>query len=199
MRPPAAEPIEVLSGSLDVLNLRFSNLRFSNLRFSNIVADEITEIKDWTLVTDVYKEANPGHPAAGKKRVHFTQHCEITLALHMLGRTLPNLTTSKIEIGVSKACCEWCCKYLKLLASAYPRRSILVRASHGKQPDCWMMPPFGPKSIEQRMARSIEGRLEDVVWKINSRRRDDSNELPPFTREADVKDVGFAERMVYFE
>jgi hypothetical protein len=98
VRPPAAEPIEVLSGSLEVLNLRCSY----------IVSDEIKEIEDWDLVTEVYEKAQPGQPAVGKKKVKFTQHCEITLALDMLKRTQPKFTNSKIEIGVSKACC--CCE-----------------------------------------------------------------------------------------
>src|SRR5271154_5555600 len=98
-----------------------------------------------------YMKAQPGQPAVGKKVVKFTQHCEITLALHMIKRSQLRFTNSKIEIGVSKACCEWCCEYLNLLASAYPQHSILVRASHGKQPDGWMMPPDGHKSIAQQM------------------------------------------------
>jgi hypothetical protein len=178
VRPPAAEFNEVISGSLDVLNLRCSQ----------IVSNEIFKIENWALVTDAYEKAQPGQPATGKKRVKFTQHCEITLALHMLNRTQPKLTKSRIEIGVSKACCEWCCDYLKLLALVHSHHSILVRASHGKQPDCWMMPPNGPKPLEQPMARSIEEKFDDALWKIKGRRRSDSNELPPFRTEADVED-----------
>src|SRR2546423_1732542 len=173
VRPPAAELVEVLSGSLEVLNLRCNE----------IVS---TEIEDWDLVTDAYDKAQPGQPAVGKKTVTFTQHCEITLALDMLKRTRPKLTKTKIEIGVSKACCEWCCEYLNLLASAYPEHSILVRASHGKQPDGWMMPPNSPTSIAQQMTRVIEERIDHVIWKINNRRRSDSNELPSFTTEVDM-------------
>ena len=190
MLPPAAVPIEVLSGSLDVLNLRCDH----------IASDEITRIEDWKLVTDVYEEAKQGQPAVGKKTVKFTQHCEITLALDMLKRTQPKFTNAKIEIGVSKACCEWCCQYLNLLASAYPQHSILVRASHGKQPDGWMMPPNGPKSIARQMTRLIEESIDKVIWKINNRRRSDSNELPSFTTGADVEARGrdIDENMVYF-
>jgi len=190
VRPPAAAPIEVLSGSLEILNLR--------CRY--IVSDEITGIENWDLVTNVYKKAQPGQPAVGKKKVKFTQHCEITLALDMLERTQPKFTSSKIEIGVSKACCEWCCKYLYLLASAYRHHSILVRASHGKQPDGWMMPPDGPEPIAQQMSQSILGRLDNTIWKIHNRRRSDSNELPSFTTEANVEGRGqaIAENKVRF-
>jgi hypothetical protein len=176
VRPPAAESIEVLSGTLEVLNLRCSH----------IASDEITRIKNWALVTNVYPKAQPGQPAVGKKKIKFTQHCEITLALDMLKRTRPILVYSIIEIGVSKACCEWCCEYLNLLASAYQRHPILVRASHGKQPDGWMMPPNGPQSISQQMVRLIFERVDNVIWKINTRERSDSNELPSFTKEADL-------------
>jgi hypothetical protein len=184
VRPPEAAPIEVLSGSLEVLNLRCNE----------IVSDDLTEIEDWDLVTDAYEKAQPGQPAVGTKTVKFTQHCEITLALDMLKRTQPKLTKTKIEIGVSKACCEWCCEYLNLLASAYPQHSILVRASHGKQPDGWMLPPDGwimppnsPTPIAQQMIRVIEERIDHVIWKINNRRRSDSNELPTFTTEVDME------------
>jgi OTT_1508-like deaminase len=178
VRPPAAEHIEVLSGSLDVLNLRCSY----------IVSDEIIKIEDWDLVKNVYEKALPGQPAVGNKKVKFTQHCEITLALDMLKRTQSKFTNPKIEIGVSKACCEWCCKYLYILTSGKPHHSILVRASHGKQPDGWMMPPSSPTSVTQQMIRVIEEKIDHVIWKINSRhRQSDSVELSSSTTEVSVK------------
>jgi hypothetical protein len=190
VRPPAAEPIKVLSGSLEVLNLRYSHL----------VSDEMTGIEDWDLVTDVCEKAQPGQPAVGKKKVTFTQHCEITLALDMLKRTQPKFTNSRIEIGVSKTSCEWCYEYLNLLASVYPRHLILVRASHGKQPDGWMMPPNGPKSIAPQMIRLAEGRVDHIIWEINYRRQSDSNELPLFTTGTNMESEreAIAKKKVHF-
>ena len=174
MRPPVAKPLEVLSGSLDVLNLRCGQ----------ITCEEITPIESWDLVANVYQKAQPGKPTVGKKIVNFTQHCEITLALNMLARhTQPKIAKQIIEIGVSKACCEWCCEYLSLLNLAYPKHPILVRASHGKQPDGWMVPPNGPESITKRMAQLIEERVDNIIWNIRSRRRSDSNVLPDFPME----------------
>jgi len=183
VRPPAAESIEVRSGSLEILNLRCSQ----------IPSKEITLIEDWDLVTDVYEEAQPGQPINGKKRVNFTQHCEITLALNMLTR-YAQLARKKIEMGVSKACCEWCCEYLDLLASEYPEHPILVRASHGKQPDGWMIPPKGVDPVTKKMARLITGRVDEVIWKIQTRRRSDSNELPDFAMEE--PDFGASEQAI---
>ena len=169
MRPPEAKSIEVVSGLLEVLNLRIGQM----------VSDEITPIDDWNLVTGVNQKAKPGELTIEKKTVTFTQHSEITLALEMLTRCIQaKYTKRKIEIGVSKACCEWCCQYLTLLASAYPNHSVLVRASHGKQPDGWMIPPNGSKSIANQMAKVIVGRLDNIIWEIESHRRSDSNELP---------------------
>jgi hypothetical protein len=174
VRPPAANRIQVLSGSLNILNQRCDQ----------ISSDEITSIETWDQVSNVYPEAQPGQPIDGKKTVNFTQHCEITIALEMLARhTQPKVSKSKIEICVSKACCEWCCRYLNLLASAYPKYPVFVRSSHGKQPDGWMMPPNGPKSITKQMTLLIEEKVDDVIWKIKSRRRSDSNELPDLPKE----------------
>ena len=171
MRPPEAKSIEVVSGSLEVLNLRIGQM----------VSDEITPIDDWNLVTDVNQKAQPGQPTVGMKIVTFTQHCEITLALEMLRRyTLRKYTRRKIEIGVSKACCEWCCQYITLLASAYPNHPILLRASHGKQTDGWMIPPNGSESMANQMAKVIVGKVDNIIWEIESHRRSDSNELPAF-------------------
>jgi hypothetical protein len=46
-----------------------------------------------------------------------------------------------------------------------------------------MMPPNGPKLIAKQMTQVIQGKVDDVVWKVESRRRSDSNELPDFTKE----------------
>jgi hypothetical protein len=173
VRPPVAKLVEVISGSLEVLNHRCGEL----------TPDEITPIENWDLVTDVYQKAQPGKPIVGKKIVKFTQHCELTLALDMIDRRTHSNAKQKIEIGVSKACCEWCCKYLNLLTSPYPKSTILVRASHGKQPDGWMIPPSSLESVAERMGQSIEGRVDKVIWKIQGRRRSESNELPDFTME----------------
>ena len=144
-----------------------------------MVSHEITPIDDWNLVTGVNQKARLGDPTVGKTTVTFTQHCEVTLALEMLTRYIqPKYTRQKIEIGVSKACCEWCYQYLNLLASVYPNHSVFVRASHGKQPDGWMIPPNGSESIANQMAKVIVGKLDNIIWEIESHRRSDLNELP---------------------
>ena len=171
MRPPAAKPVDVISDSLEILNLRCNN----------IVDPEIESIQNWDQVTNAFKRAQRGQPAFGKKTVIFSQHCELTLALELAARhARRNATKSRIEIGVSKACCEWCRQYLTYLQS-YSTHRVFVRASHGKQTDGWMIPPNGPKQITNQMAHFIWEKFDDVVWKIQGYRRSDSNELPDST------------------
>jgi hypothetical protein len=67
-----------------------------------------------------------------------------------------------------------------------------------------MMPPNGRKSIERQMTRLIEGRIDNILWELEQRRRSDSNELPWFTTKADMgESTGEAqdvdEEQLYFE
>ena len=62
--------------------------------------------------------------------------------------------------------------------------NLLVRASHGKQPDGWMMPPNGSKSTAKAMTKLIVEKVDDIIWEIESHRRSDSNELPDFMEES---------------
>ena len=47
----------------------------------------------------------------------------------------------------------------------------------------WKIPPNGLESIAQQMTQSIEGRVDDVIWEIQKRRRSDSNGLSSLTKE----------------
>jgi hypothetical protein len=61
VRPPATRPVEVVSGSLEVLNIGCGQ----------ITSDEIVPIKEWEYVTAAYENATPGHPDTGTKVVKF--------------------------------------------------------------------------------------------------------------------------------
>ncbi|KAN0076498.1 hypothetical protein V8E54_006640 [Elaphomyces granulatus] len=181
--PPTPILKDVTSGTLEILNMRCEE----------IPSKEVMPLDDWKMVTDVYEKAKPGVPLMEKKKVRFSQHCEITLALEMLQRCRQRqLSKNLIEIGVSKACCAWCIDYLDLLAGEFPKKHpLLLRASHGKQPDGWLMPPNGPKTTTKQMTKLIVGRIDNVVWKIRSRRRSDSNELPAASHQSrpDIKAI----------
>jgi hypothetical protein len=76
-----------------------------NIRCRHIPSDDVAPIEEWKFVTSAFPNAAPGHPETGTKKVKFTQHCEITLALDMLDRLrLADVSVKKVEIGVSKAC-----------------------------------------------------------------------------------------------
>ncbi|KAN0080788.1 hypothetical protein V8E54_003992 [Elaphomyces granulatus] len=186
--PPTPILKDVTSGTLEILNMRCEE----------IPSKEVMLLDDWKMVTDVYEKAKPGVPLKGKKKVRFSQHCEITLALEMLQRCgQRQLSKNLIEIGVSKACCAWCIDYLDLLAREIPKKHpLLLRASHGKQPDGWLMPPNGPKTTTKQMTKLIVGQIDNVVWKIRSRRRSDSNELPAETLGGSGPDVEALKKII---
>lgn len=141
---------------------------------------EMAKIDDWDIVTKAYPNADPGQPTVGKKIVNFTQHCELTLALKMFElHTKAKLSKAVIEIGMSKGCCEWCYRYLDWLESTHKNCRILVRASHGKHSDGWMIPPNGPAEVGKGIRVDIEDKIDDIVWKIQGHRRSDANESPP--------------------
>jgi OTT_1508-like deaminase len=166
----------VHSGSLAVLNIRCSE----------VISEKKTSIETWDLVTNVYPKAQPGQPANGKKKIKFTQHCELTLALDMLDRCgQKKISKTKIKIGVSKSCCDWCSEYLNLL-SLYSKHPILIRTSHGKQSDGWLLPPGGRNLVSQKMLETIQGRVDEVICKVKSRRRSDSSQLPSLSMEEDA-------------
>jgi hypothetical protein len=50
-----------------------------------------------------------------------------------------------------------------------------------------MPPPNGPEIVAKRMAKSVEQRIDNIIWKIQSRCRSDSNELPDLAKEPDLE------------
>jgi hypothetical protein len=166
--------MEVTSGTLEILNGRCEE----------ILSKGVMPLDSWNMVTDAYEKAQPGVPLTGKKKVRFSQQWANIVRSRLLwkcfGATFNGsyLGKNRIEIGGSKACCSWCIDYLNLLAAEFPEHPMLVRASHGKQPDGWLMPPSGPNTTTKQMTKQIVQRIDNVVWKITSRRRSDSNELP---------------------
>jgi hypothetical protein len=132
------------------------------------------ELQSWDEVTSYFKQASREHPAKETLTVNFTQHCEITLALAMALRLEGKKNrTSRIEIGVSKASCQWCHNYATLLTRS-SNYIVIVRGTHGKQPDGWLLPPNGPKKVTNAMVQRIQRRLDDIIDTIKNRRLSDS-------------------------
>jgi OTT_1508-like deaminase len=161
------QTVEVLSGSLEGLNSRLA------------ITSPDKKIESWDLVLEEYPDAKPGIPEEGVKKVKFSQHCELTLAIDLIRRSEKSgLSLGKFEIGVSKACCLWCCEYMHLLNARFHKPKIKVRATHGKQPDGWRIPESGPPGLVGLMKDRIASQMDDVIERILRRRRSDSNELP---------------------
>jgi hypothetical protein len=89
--------------------------------------------------------------------------------------------TNRIEIGVSKASCQWCHRYLSMLtrsSTRIPPFIVIVRGTHGKQPSGWMLPQNGPREVTHKMAKKIEPLLDIIIDTVLDRRLSDSSELP---------------------
>jgi hypothetical protein len=137
------------------------------------------EIKSWDLVLKEYPDAKPGIPEEGVKKVKFSQHCELTLAIDLIQRNEKSgLSPGKFEIGVSKACCIWCYEYINLLNASFQKPRFRIRATYGKQPDGWKIPETGPLGLAGLMKNRIASQMDDVIEKILYRRLSDSNALP---------------------
>jgi len=156
---------QVTGSSLDRLTIRSRERALDDC--------DIKIIDNWRQVEEHYPHAQEGHP--GLTKIKFTQHCELTLALWMTARIkdMAKPHTKRIEIGVSKSCCQWCVGYLGLL-DGLASYDIVVHATHGKQPTGWLMPPKGPKWVTNIMAEQIERQLDEVINRCQSSRRSDS-------------------------
>ena len=78
-----------------------------------------------------------------------------------------------IEIGVSKACCDWCHTWLLEYGGLRPPNSgpIVYRATHGKRPDNWAMPANTPSSIMSTIFKTINLEMRMAVESAKRHRR----------------------------
>ncbi|MCJ1377793.1 hypothetical protein MMC17_000889 [Xylographa soralifera] len=155
--PPKAQQVPVCSGTLDALNLRCLPTGH----------DKLVNFDD---VRKYYDGATAGSPPSGIKSVKCTQHCEFTLLMDMIGRYKNLQLSGPIVIGISKASCQWCHEFMNLVkASVNPELFVVHRATHGKQPDGWLLP---------QMRQSIASKIDLVFWTLQQdRERSDSAEL----------------------
>lgn len=124
-----------------------------------------------------YPNAKEGQ--SGKKKILFSQHCELTVAKHLLQvKTATRSLLDPIEIGCSKASCFWCNLYLTELNRILPGGAI-TSATHGNLCDGWMMPQALPgyETVNTAVLDYIGREVEIVFARGNDRRRK-SDSLP---------------------
>ncbi|KAL8859952.1 MAG: hypothetical protein Q9178_003500 [Gyalolechia marmorata] len=109
-----------------------------------------------------------------KKSILVSQHCEISVAFHMLEIHSKNQIKGPIKIGCSKACCFWCKTYIAGLNEQHPDHPIIIYASHGKRTKGWMLPDAEVKardSIVELVSTSVEDTFR-TVWGLPRKRSD---------------------------
>ena len=175
--PPDEVECEVHNSSLEALNT-WSKVFPSNSPFY----DFESQLKEH------YPNAREGQ--SGKKKILFSQHCELTVAKHLLRvKTAKGSLLSPIEIGCSKASCFWCDLYLKELNRILPGGAI-TSATHGNLCDGWMMPQALPgyETVNIEVLDYIGRQVETVFERGNDRLRKsdslplDRRALPPDDR-----------------
>lgn len=89
-----------------------------------------------------FHDAQEGPP--GSTRIDQCQHAELTLTLFLINTSQSAGAGGTYEIGVSKSSCYWCSIWLDLantaLSMASRKTEIVVRATHGKRTDGWLLP-----------------------------------------------------------
>ena len=139
--------MEVYSSTVDALNHRFSTSHIQGRK-----------IPGFHAIKAAYPNATQGVPPLGKKFLDVTQHCELTIVLHILN----NLCTKprSIGLGMSRRCCGWCHQWLSLLEAAVVDQNfeIIRRATNCKQLDGWGMP------LAPLFKPTLTGQMEKLIY-----------------------------------
>ena len=164
--PPKPRSVEVYSSTVDALNHRLS---ISHIQGRNIPG--------FHAIKAAYPNATQGVPPFGKKFLDVTQHCELTIVLHVLN----NLCTEPrgIGLGVSRRCCGWCHQWLSLLEATVVDQNfkIIRRATNRKQLGIPSAPLFKPMLTDQ-MEKLIYDRVDRILCFIRiTNSKSDSDKL----------------------
>lgn len=173
--PPVEKIIEVDNDSLRALN------RWTE-KFPNTKA-----LIEWDgQVVRSFPDARRRAGGPDSLSIRSTQHCELTVALHLLQlRTPEGSQMPSIEVGCSKASCFWCHKYINELNSVLILSGpVVVRATHGKMTNEWMVPQAA-QGFEDECNRAKQNVFDTIGKSIRAifaagsdlRRKSDSQPL----------------------
>ena len=135
-------------------------------------------------VLPFYPKAIPGPAGRGEDQIiNSSQHCELTLALHILDSKTPTGMRDKpVKVGCSKATCYWCYVFVYYLNQHHSHHSgdkVVVRATHGKMVNGWLLPSTADE-VEKNFLNHVGMMMQKVFTKLKDapRRRSDSQSLP---------------------
>ena len=153
------------------------------------------EVRDFKQIKEAYERAQEG-PLGPTTSIRSCQHAELTLAVKMIEQSQFD-QKNIVKIGVSKSCCFWCTRWLDLLNLQLAARgtsySVIVRASHGKRTDGWLLPKFREESTTQSVVlATIE---KQFVARLNGDSQCANEAIVSGRRRADSRPLSDSERM----
>lgn len=186
--PPSPKPFRVHRETLTALNTWTAR-------------NNLPAFDSFPRVQDFYPTAQPG--ASGLGSVHIiaaSQHCELTVGLHIWELLKKKKERSTVEIGCSKQSCFYCRLFIDKFndwaaGEAYPNQ-IVVRGQHNKYVQGWVMPEVGP-AVCDPVLDAIGEVIQNIYEEVGGpRRRSDSQSPPSSLPEATVLDemMAFARR-----
>ena len=107
--------------------------------------------------------------------VRFSQHCELTIALHILNsRVAKRLTNTTIEIGCSKPKCFWCYIFLSELDQYLVQTTghkIITQAGSAKETDDWLLPD-APAEVQKGFLDLLGDRMNEALHTLERSKED---------------------------
>ena len=167
LRPAAVNKVTVKESLVGSLN------HWKSLRGDQEKIEHIDDVRAWYPNADLSR----AH-AHGDIVLTPAQHAELTLAIILTRRQLNAGFGRSIEIGVSKAACDWCYlwvnaynDFLKNSTDAMIRGTrIIIRATHGKRVSNWAM-PTKHQPVKLQICQQLAQEMNEVCEQVKVRRR----------------------------
>ncbi|KAL8901205.1 MAG: hypothetical protein Q9192_000682 [Flavoplaca navasiana] len=140
--------------------------------------------EDFSRVKDFYTTAHPGASGSGPEHVIVaSQHCELTVGLHIWSLLLNRRERSTVEIGCSKQSCFYCRlfidKFNEWVAGHVLPNKIVFRGHHNKYVQGWAMPKNSPAEVRNRVLDAIGEVIQDIYHQVGGPRRRSDSQSPP--------------------
>ncbi|KAL6712954.1 hypothetical protein ACLMJK_009509 [Lecanora helva] len=137
---------------------------------------DANQLSHFSQISDHFPKANAGVGKSPHEQaaVLCSQHCELTLAHHLI-----NLGgKGELEIGCSKASCFWCHAYLVDLNDKLKdsNSKVVLYATHGKRTKGWLLPTEPEfRTVADNVLRYIGQTVADVFARIQAEPRKTSD------------------------
>ena len=139
----------------------------------------IAAISSFSQIQNHNHNAQKGSGEANaKQKIQCSQHCELTLALHLAERFTAQKVSCPIKIGCSKASCYWCHVYILELNKTLSNNKVITFATHGKRVKGWLL-PRGHDKVADIVLQHVGNEVENVFEEAHGlpRKKSDSRSV----------------------